>query len=678
MAARYRHIPMAKHDRGDGPDQPMTPDDTADPDDDSTHDGPGSDDTVAASPSESGDAQTLRILQHVRRERRPAGPDRDRVTDDAETIPATGSARSDAETLKDLRRVRRERRLGDTEWFDVLYRVYLFALVGSIAIVYASDATAGVLDDGLATADILARGPSIAGVVAVLAFGIGLRNGADGGPVSIEAADIRHVLLAPISRQRVLLRPIVQRLRSVSFALGLGLAVIGQFVAREVEGSRPAWAAAGALFGALLGALYVGAAVVAHALRLPRWGATAIAGLGLVWQSAVTWRIWEGDATGLGRIGPANLDGSLLFWGIRQRGIDVVAIALAVALVALALGLAGRLRLEPLERRGQLVSQLRFAATVQDIRTVVLLRRQLRAESVRTRPWFSVRRSSGSLNSGTRAAGTRTSATRTNTAAGARRPRTRPRRSAVAMAPSFIWRRGLISVSRLPISRVVRIVALSALAGVAASLAVSDSPLFLIVFVAAVFFVGLESLEPLAQEIDRPDLTDSMPIDRGWLFVHHLVAPAGLLALAGLVGAGAATIVEPTFASVAFALAVPLAWTGAIGAVVTTVRDAPEPASVGSTTLMGADRGAESPFALPEFAGFSNIITGAMPIVLSAIAALPVLALSVEPTLSTVWRSLLGVALCLAVLTWWIVRRDRWVVQIREFFAAGRAEAGRA
>jgi hypothetical protein len=559
---------------------------------------------------------------------------------------------SDVAVLRELRTVRRERRLGDTEWFDVLYRVYLFALVGTIAMVVASDAITGLIDDDVSTEQILTRGPSIAGVLAVLAFGIGLRNGADGGPVSVESADVRHLLMAPISRTRVLLRPIAQRGRSVAFAMALFLGILGQLVAREIDGSRAAWAASGALFGALLAALYVGAAVVAHALRLPRPAASTIFILSLAWQSAVAWGIWTGEATGIARVGPANLAGSVLFWGIRQRGIDLIALGFAVVLVALAFALGGRLRLDPLERRGQLVSQLRFAATVQDIRTVVMLRRQLRAESVRARGWFG--------------GGTRPDAP-------AVRPSSRPQRAAGDPGPSFVWRRGLIAMGRLSAGRFLRIIALALTAGAAASLSVSSSLLFLVVFVGVAYLAGLEALEPLSQEIDRPDLTDGLPTDRGWLFAHHLVAPAALLAIVAMVGAVGATLIEPSYAAAAFALAVPLAWAGAIGAVVTTVGDASQAPTIANTTMLGADRGTESPFAVPEFAGFSNIAKGALPFLFSAVAAVPIVAMRSSPNASTLWRSLLGVALCLIVMVWWVLRRDRWSVAIRSFFAAGRA-----
>ena len=588
-----------------------------------------------------------------------------------EAIPSRLMAQVDnVRVVTALRRARRDRRLGDTEWFDVLYRVYLFALVGLIAIVVASDNVAGLLDDDVTIDAFLSRGPSIAGVVAMVALGIGLRNGADGGPVSVESADVRHLLLAPVSRRRVLLSPIVQRLRSVAFALALGFGVLGQLVARELDASRGGWAAGGALFGVVVASLYVGGAVVAHALRLPRWLATITSTALVVLQSAAALAAWRAPIVftdgqprllspqGPARPGPADPLGSIAFWGERQLAVDVIALGAVAALVVAALLLGGRLRLEPLERRGQLVSQLRFAATVQDIRTIVLIRRQLRAESVRARPWagFGFGRPDGLE---------------------ATRPATRPQRTVSdsrvdSVLAAFVWKRGLIAIARLSVSRLLRIAGLAAVAGVCASLAVTSSPLMLIPMVAAVFLLGLESIEPLAQEVDRPDLTDMIPRARGWVFAHHLVAPAGLLAAAGFVAAAAATVVEPEHGAAAFGLAVPLAWAGAIGAVVTAVKDAPDPPAVASTTLMGAERGAESPLALPEFSGFSSVATGALPVILSAISALPVLALRFDPTLSTVWRSLLGVALCLAVTVWWVVRRDRWGAAVRSFFVEGR------
>ena len=300
--------------------------------------------------------------------------------------------RTSKATLAELRKTRQRRRLGDTDWYDIAYRVYLFALVGLTLVVWVSDAVDGVIGNGIDTDQLLERGPSIIGLLVVAAFALGLRSGADGGPIAIEIADIRHVLLAPISRRSVMLRPIGQRLRAAAFALGLGGAVLGQLIATEVEGSRAAWAAACGAYGAIVGATFVSTAVISHTLRIPRWLATLLATAALVWQSAVAWGIWNDETTGLARVAPGNLAGRLALWGISQRPVDVIAIALALAMAGAALALGGRLRVEALARRGELVSQLRFAATVQDLRTVVQLRRQLRSENLRTRPWGQRRR----------------------------------------------------------------------------------------------------------------------------------------------------------------------------------------------------------------------------------------------------------------------------------------------
>ncbi len=563
--------------------------------------------------------------------------------------------------LRDLRRTRQQRRLGDTEWFDVAYRVYLFALGGLIAVVVASDAIGGVIGDDVTSDDLLTRGPSIAGVFIVVALALGLRSGADGGPVSIEVADVSHLLLAPIGRRDVMIRPVVQRIRSAMFSMALPAAVLGQFIAREVEGSRAAWAAAGAAFGALAGATFVASAVLSHALRSPRWLATAVSALLLGWQGFAAWATWvqasgaspSSDLPDAVRAGPANLAGSIGLWGIRQRGIDVAAVIVIGAAVIGAIGVAGRLRIEPLVRRGRLVSQLRFAATVQDLRTVVLLRRQLRAETLRSRPWFGGR----------------------SMVPVAQRPARRRSTSVPAASlAAMVWRRGLRSLRRLPAARLARIATLAIVAGVCGSLAASATLLFLVGMLGALFLLGMESIEPLSQEVDRPDITDSLPIDRGHLFSLHLAAPAALLAVAGLIAAAAATAVRPEQAAAAFAIALPTVWAGALGPVVGAVLDAPTPLAVADTTLLGAPRDAEVSFVPPEFAGFSNAFSTFMPVVISATGLLPLVAMRAEPTAATAARVAVGLALVIGAVILWVRRRDRWGVKIRAFFEAGREQ----
>ncbi|HSL73909.1 MAG TPA: hypothetical protein VK853_05565 [Ilumatobacteraceae bacterium] len=569
------------------------------------------------------------------------------MTADAFTVGVPSDATA---VLRELRTTRKRRRLGDLDWYEIAYRVYLFALVGLVTVVWVSDAIDGAIGDTVDTDALLTRGPSVIGLFVVVAFALGVRSGADGGPIAVEVADIRHVLLAPISRRTFMLRPIGQRLRSAAFALGLGGAVLGQLIATEVEGSRAAWAAACAAAGAITGATFVSAAVLSHAWRIPRAVATAIAGGAVGWQALVAWGIWNERTEGLARLGPGNLVGRLALWGISQRAIDLVAVAIAVAMAAAALAYGGRLRLEPLARRGELVSQLRFAATVQDLRTVVQLRRQLRSEVFRTRPWGRDRTPPRPAPTGT-----------------VRRSAPSPTRRVSAR---IVWARSARSLRRLPVARLGRIVLLAALAGVGGVLTYQASPLFGLLLLGALFLLGLESLEPLSQEIDRPDLTDGYAIDRGWIYAHLLAAPAALLAGAALVGAGAAAAVEPSLALGALLIAVPVAWAGAMGGVVVTVLDAPTTPS--ATTLLGLPRD-EATFVPPEFAGFSSIVRAALPVMIGAVGTAPVFVARFTQDAAGVGRSILGLALFIGVVVLWVRRRDPWTTRTREFFEAGRA-----
>ncbi len=558
-------------------------------------------------------------------------------------------------TLRELRRTRTKHRLGSTDWWDVAYRVYLFAFAGLTLVVVVSDAIEGLIDDQVNIDELFAKAPSILGLPVVLALAMGLRSGADGGPISVEIADIRHVLLAPLSRRLVLFTPIWQRFRSMMFSFGLVGAIVGQLVATELVGSRAAWAASGAIYGAIIGAMFVGGGVIAHAVRLPRWGATLIGAVLIAWQAAVAWGIWNDSTTGVERVAPANLAGNIALWGIDQRPLDALAIVFTLAVVALGLALGGRLRLEPLARRGELVSQLRFAATSQDLRTVVLLRRQLRAEALRNRSWLA------------RPARHRP----TSTAAGS--IQAGGRRGVPHTHPTVVWRRGLRAIGRLPASRIGRILVLSIGAGAFGSLTVTSTPLFALLLLGCIFFLGLESIEALSQEVDRADLTDSIPLDRGWIYANHLVTPAIMLVVVGLLGAVTATVLDPKHAVAAFALMVPVVWGGALGPVIATVNDAPATASAADTTLMGAPRNTETSMVPPEFAGFSTVATTLLPVVISCVGILPVVVMRLDPTAATGVRASIAVAIATLLTVMWVRRRDTWTASIRNFFAEGRA-----
>ncbi len=57
----------------------------------------------------------------------------------------------------------------------------------------------------------------------------------------------------------------------------------------------------------------------------------------VAWQALVAWGVWNDSTEGLARVGPGNLAGRLALWGISQRGLDVLAIVIALAMAAAAL-----------------------------------------------------------------------------------------------------------------------------------------------------------------------------------------------------------------------------------------------------------------------------------------------------------------------------------------------------
>lgn len=524
-------------------------------------------------------------------------------------------------TVRDLRRTRRIRRLGELEWFEIAYRVYLAAIAGGLGVVWLSDL---VRDEAVSPGqlgDVESAGPAIVGLFAVAAVAIGFRSGSDGGPVSLEAGDVRYLMMAPVPRRAVLLRPVVQRCRSMSFAGALAGGIAGQLAARRLPGSTAAWTASGAAAGALTGLAFVATATLVHAVGIPRWLATTFGGALVAAQiAAATWQ-WPGPGDGIG---------SLAMWGLRTRFVDLVSVAVIAGVTVGALALADRLRLEPLTRRADLVSQLRFAVTMQDLRTVVLLRRQLRGEQPRSTPWIRVGRSRS------------TSATRA------------------------VWQRDVRGIVRYPASRLFRMATLAVVAGLCTVFVMEGTTPMILGIGIALYLLGLDAIEPMSQEIDHPDFADGTPNHRGWLHLRHFAAPAIALVPFAAIGAGVVAVVESDHASAAGALAISVAWAGAAGSIVSVVRDAPNPVehSLSATAVP------------PEFAGFTSSLRFLIPIAVSSVASLTALAMRESPSAGTALRMCVLNVLVVIATGFWVLRRDEWIKAWRRFLDAGRT-AGR-
>jgi hypothetical protein len=383
--------------------------------------------------------------------------------------------------LGDLRAARRRRFVEQLDVMEVLYRVYLAAIFGGIALavvagwVEEAPATAGAI------ADMKEHGPAVLGLTLALAVLMGLRSGARGGPLAIEAAEVQYVLLAPLDRGAAL-RPAAWRQLRIAILAGAVLgAVVGNFVFRRLPGSPVAWIACLALFGALLPLCALAAALLASGRRLRPVVASAV-GTGLI--------AWTLADLLLGAItSPATLAGEIGTLPLQGGGSHLVlaglGLAIALALAWFGLRAVGHIALEAARRRAALTAELRFSASVQDLRTVVLLRRQLASERPRRRPWI--------------------------------------RLGAAVSSPHPVWRRGWQSFLRWPLGRVTRVLAIGIAAGAATAGAWSGITLLFVLPGLLLMVAALDLVEPLAQEADHPTRRELLPLAASRLIQRHLV-----------------------------------------------------------------------------------------------------------------------------------------------------------
>ena len=477
------------------------------------------------------------------------------------------SAAQSAVVIGDLRRARRRQRVAAIHWVDALYQVYITALVAVVAVVFLSGYVGDTKIDAEAVDRLAESGPAVLGLVVAVALFVGLRSGSRGGPLALERADVRHVLLAPVDRAVALRGPALRQLRFlVAAGAGVGAAT-GQLALRRLPGNPAEWLIIGAVFGATVAAIGFGSALSASGVALPRWLATVVGGGILVWA--------VGDVAGKLPVSPTAVVGELGLWPLYSAPVALVGPLLALALLGLGLVRVAETSLEAAERRTALVGQLKFAVTLQDLRTVMVLRRQLAQERPRSRPWIR----------------------------GSRRPARWP-----------VLRRGVRSVMRWPASRLVRVLALAVAAGFALRGVWAGTTPLVVAAGLALWVAALDAVEPLGQEVDHPGRTDGFPIERGRLHVGHLPVVYVVSALAGLVSGVVAMFPVGSHLPVGPALVAGLA-VGALagcGAVVSTIQGAPSAVDVLS-------------MATPEIAGARTVARTGWPPGMAVAGTLPLL-----------------------------------------------------
>jgi hypothetical protein len=485
---------------------------------------------------------------------------------------AVATTFAEVDALRELRRTRRRNRLADVHWVDALYRVYLAALASGIFLVFASSR---LPDDRLTTdaaAEFAGWAPAWLGLVFAVAAGIGLRSGGRGGPLVLEAPVVVHELQAPVDRAAVLRTPVVKQLRFLVFAGLVVGGIVGEVSSRRLPVNVAAAIAASAAAFALAAVLAAGAAMIVSGRRIGWIVANVVAAFLVGWSVL--------DIATEHTTSPFTCLAQLAFWPIEFRPTALIGLAVVLLVVGVGFALRGGMSVEAALRRAGLVSQLRFAVTLQDVRTVVLLRRQLSQERPRAKPWLRLRR-------------------------GTRLP-----------AP---WKRGLQSVLRFPAVRLVRIVALGAGAGLALGTVWRGVTPMIAVAAIALYIAGYDAAESLAQEVDHPTRWESFPLEPGSLLLQHIPVTFAVMVVTVLIAGAFALFLAPAavVAGLLPVMVLPVAAGVAFAAAVGTAQGAPD-----SSTLIGLG---------PDMMGLVLLARLVLPPALVVLVLLPLLAAGNDP-----------------------------------------------
>ncbi len=434
------------------------------------------------------------------------------------------------EAVRDLERARRDARRAHIDIWESIYQAY----VAGFAIAAAAAAVASVLPEDQVSAGQLETmtkyAPAAIGLLVALAIAVGLRSGSRGGPLVFDPPTVHYLFQSPVDRGFLTRRTALNQLRSaITWGIGGGLA-IGLGASAALPGGV-FWLGLGfGIVGVVTALALFGSALLASGRRLNLAMATIVGLLVIAWSVA---DLVTGAVTS-----PFSMIGQLGMLQETARSTSLIGIIIVLVLLLLAFGSAASVSLEAALRRSGLVSQIRFALTMQDLRTVVVLRRRLTGHTHRKRTWLPVPRATGNR------------------------------------LPAL--RRTFYGLLHSPASTLVRAGTLGIGAGVTLGLAVQWAAPMALLTGLLLFVAAYDFIESLAQEIDKPTLWANKPVLPGDLVVRLTLAGAACMAPVAVIAIISAIIVGGTGIAAIALLALPATTAGAaVGAAVSTVLGAP-------------------------------------------------------------------------------------------------------
>ncbi len=386
---------------------------------------------------------------------------------------------------KEINSARRAHFFDINDRLTVVVKGYFIVAIVGIIVDLITNSSVLIKIDKPFTSSFIRYIPTITLLIFTAALSVGLSAGAKGGPITVFRSEMRLVFLAGTDHPELLRRKFLKIvfLRSyVSILVGI---VIGALLYHLNNGYKLLPAVSMAIVAFTASNIYIGASVVGNLTRIRP---ELVYLISIVAAVAIYLFTITSNVSAF-----ANLGGISLYSVSSYPSEALVIPVMSLIAVAAGFFLVARFELEPIERRSELISKLRFAVALRDIRGVISLSRALGDGG------YTPRRLPRSLMKITM----------------------RPKRSPVYLSLSnfYNWR----------LRRYIRLVLTVGIAVYAINLSISGATVDGLIAMPFVVLAGLEMSDTVGSLVDHPNQFINYAVEDGWLLSRSILFPAAAL-----------------------------------------------------------------------------------------------------------------------------------------------------
>ena len=386
---------------------------------------------------------------------------------------------------KEINSARRAHFFDVNDKLTVVVKGYFIVAIVGIIVDLITNSSVLIKIDKPFTASFIRYIPTITLFIYIAALSVGLSAGAKGGPITVFRSEMRLVFLAGTNHPELLRRKYLKLVFLRSYVSILVGVVIGALLYHLDNGYKLLPAVAMAVIAYTSSNIYIGASIVGNLTRIRPEFVYLVS----VVAAVATYIFTVANNVSI----VANLGGISLFAVGRYPSEGLVIPIFALIVVGAGFLLVARFELEPIERRSELISKLRFAVALRDIRGVISLSRALGDGG------YTPRRLPRPLMNLTM----------------------RPRRSATYLSFSnfYNWR----------LRRYIRLVLTVSISVYAINLSIARATVDGLIALPFVVLAGLEMSDTVGSLVDHPNQFINYPVEDGWLLSRSLLFPAAAL-----------------------------------------------------------------------------------------------------------------------------------------------------